>query len=508
MLPGFVVSGSASRHHMKLGARALADRGSGGARLSVIGEPLDFAEALVDAASALGNRLVARSSTLLESSGEWSGAFASYVDITPAELPKAIAGCWASAFSVAALDRQSQAGIEPGSFPMSVLVQPALRPKAGGRAELSVDGGLTVHGVKGSPAPLLQGWETGTTAVYRGRWSGDELIDLVGEHRLEELRRLLESVAAGMGFNRCEWALTDRIWALQVGRAEAPESESVETLDADLATELVDTVRVLASAPGVLGAELVLPWAIAGIPDVELSSDVDGVRKLEFARELCTELTEEVWGLPWPEALNAFEGVKSKLLSVDPTVVADLRRLESPDPVKASHLLSILRRLRGELADRGIVAEVGDVWHMGLGSIAKALEGQEVNAATRLGIGRWEPLIAAVTLAGPDRHEGIPASPGVGAGPRACIVDPSRDRSERRAVVTAHRPTPNIASLLWDAAGLVTASGSPAAHLFEAARAIRVPAVSGVDLGEPCRQVVAVDGDAGVVATLDLRLEL
>jgi phosphoenolpyruvate-protein kinase (PTS system EI component) len=63
---------------------------------------------------------------------------------------------------------------------------------------------------------------------------------------------------------------------------------------------------------------------------------------------------------------------------------------------------------------------------------------------------------------------------------------------------------PNLAALIWDAAGLVTVSGSPAAHLFEAARALRVPAVCGVDLGDPGHQVVAVDGTTGAVAILDL----
>jgi phosphoenolpyruvate-protein kinase (PTS system EI component) len=57
--------------------------------------------------------------------------------------------------------------------------------------------------------------------------------------------------------------------------------------------------------------------------------------------------------------------------------------------------------------------------------------------------------------------------------------------------------------LLWDAAGLVTESGSPAAHLFESARALRVPAVCGVSLPLGDR-IVAVDGHAGVVATLRL----
>ena len=42
ILPGFVVTAEASRHHLELGARQLETRGSGGARLAVIGEPVPF----------------------------------------------------------------------------------------------------------------------------------------------------------------------------------------------------------------------------------------------------------------------------------------------------------------------------------------------------------------------------------------------------------------------------------------------------------------------------------
>ncbi|HEX5695836.1 MAG TPA: PEP-utilizing enzyme, partial [Acidimicrobiia bacterium] len=72
-----------------------------------------------------------------------------------------------------------------------------------------------------------------------------------------------------------------------------------------------------------------------------------------------------------------------------------------------------------------------------------------------------------------------------------------------RGIITSPQPIPNLAPLLWDAAGLVTATGSPAAHLFESARALGVPAVCGLELDE-ADQIVAVDGHAGVVATLSL----
>ena len=161
VLPGLVIDTGDSLGHMRLGGEKLRGRGSGGARLAMTAEPIRFGADLVEHGARLADVLVARSSTIIESSGEWSGAFTSYLDLSPADLPRAVTGCWASAFSVAALERQDAARIEPGSFPMAVLIQPALDPVAGGTASIEEDGSIVVIGVKGSPAALLQGWSTG-----------------------------------------------------------------------------------------------------------------------------------------------------------------------------------------------------------------------------------------------------------------------------------------------------------------------------------------------------------
>jgi phosphoenolpyruvate-protein kinase (PTS system EI component) len=49
----------------------------------------------------------------------------------------------------------------------------------------------------------------------------------------------------------------------------------------------------------------------------------------------------------------------------------------------------------------------------------------------------------------------------------------------------------------------VTETGGPAAHLFESARALGIPAVAGVELPEG-EHIVAIEGSSGVVATLAL----
>lgn len=507
VLPGFVVEGALSASHLRLGAETLPSRGSGGARLAVSGEPLEFAEDLVAAGSALGDHLVARSSTHLEESGEWSGAFTSYVGVSPSELPKAVVGCWASAFSVAALELQESAGVAPGSFQMSVLVQPALEPEAGGWAQLDADGNLTVYGTKGSPAPLLQGWESGQQARHDGSWSGDELIELIGVDSLDSLRELMATVNASSGANRCEWALTDRIWALQVGQAPAQETPAPLWPAIDEAAELLATVEAVVLAPGALGEEMVLPWAIGGVSDdiVPSGSPVS----VERMRHMCRELTEDVWGLPGAYAVTEAKELMSDLRGEDPRrVLTRIRGLRPPDPEKASRLLSSLQTVRHEMVERGVVGTEQEAWHLDLGSIEAVLEGASIAVTPRLGIGRWEPLVASVVLSAVTPSTGTPASPGLGAGRRSEVEDTHRRHPGRRRVITSARPVPNLSALIWDAAGLVTASGSPAAHLFEAARALRVPAVCGVDLGVSKNQIVAVDGSAGAVAVLDLRTDL
>jgi len=478
VLPGLVVDSTASIHHMALGANALVSRGSGGARLSVTGEPVEFAEDLVEQGARLGDHLVARSSTALEASGEWSGAFTSYLDLTPPDLPKAVTGCWASAFSVSALERQASASIEPGSIPMAVLIQRALDPAAGGTARLAKDGTVIVHGVKGSPAPLLQGWSGGHEArLSQAKWLGVELVELVGLPALNEIAEQLRNANEMLAVNQCEWALDGSIWLLQVDARTTPgapifSSENLDTFD----PRLIRIARIITRAPGRLGQELVLPWALAGLPTSPPQSERGQGDTPELARELSEQLLADVWGMPAHEALDAARRCISDLLGQDPgTALDQIDRLTPPDPTLALRLLALVEGMQaGE--DR----------------------------PPRLGVGRWEPFLASVTLASGNHHRGIPAAAGVGAGLRHRVDHPLHIRSHPpRRVITSGQPVPNLAPLLWDAAGLVTATGSPAAHLFESARALGVPAVSGVVLDEG-DQIVAVDGHLGIVATLTL----
>ena len=229
VLPGFVVELSASRQHMQLGGSVLAARGSGGARLAVSSEPIPAANLVIDAGRELSATLAVRSSSPLESSGYWAGAFTSYIGIAPEELSKAIAGCWASAFSVDNLARQAHIGIEPGSVPMAVLVQPAIVFEVGGVAELSSDGSLRVEAVAGSPAGLLQGWDRGVVATKGERWEGVEAIALIGAETLNELGKMLEIACARYGYDRCEWGVASSLWILQLQKMEKREPSAWES---------------------------------------------------------------------------------------------------------------------------------------------------------------------------------------------------------------------------------------------------------------------------------------
>jgi pyruvate,water dikinase len=119
VLPGVVVTSAASASHIATGVDALHRRGSGGARLEASQRPIDDELAAALNGVPLGEPLVVRSSSPLEDAGVWSGAFTSYVGIGRDELPVAVAGCWASVFSPAVIDRYGMIGIEPGSVPLA-----------------------------------------------------------------------------------------------------------------------------------------------------------------------------------------------------------------------------------------------------------------------------------------------------------------------------------------------------------------------------------------------------
>jgi phosphohistidine swiveling domain-containing protein len=408
--------------HIELGSSLLGRRGSGGARLAVASEPIRDAARVEAAGRELSAYLAVRSSSPLETDGEWAGAFTSYVAITPEELPKAVAGCWASAFTVDALERQLHAGIEPGTVPMAVLVQPSIDPTLGGVAEISPDGTLRVEAVAGSPARLLQGWERGVAATRRSGegWEGAGAVAVVGTAMLDEIGAALGEAWRRFGFTRCEWGVAGSLSILQLGRT-ARREPTLTPARTTTSAALIPVVQALMATPGALGRELVLPWAVSGLP-------VSGRQ---------------------------------------PVGGGDLLDLSTPE-------------------------------------LRAALDRRPVTAPGRVGTRTWEPLAAAVVLDHGVSHQGVAAAAGIGVGLRHHSDGRGGNAPLPRAVVTAPVARPDLSQLIWDAGGLVTDLGGPAAHVFETARSLGVPAVCGVDLGSKVDQIVAVDGYSGVVSTLPL----
>ena len=134
---------------------------------------------------------------MLEGSGEWSGAFTSVPEIRPGEVGQATKSVWATTFSIEVLERFEEAGLEPGSAPMGVLVQPEIRPDFGGAALVDAAGAVKIDGVKGSPADLMAGWVAGTRAVLEdGELRGQEALDLIGESQVMAIGELALRVKA------------------------------------------------------------------------------------------------------------------------------------------------------------------------------------------------------------------------------------------------------------------------------------------------------------------------
>jgi hypothetical protein len=517
VLPGRVVPASASRPAMELAVEVMAQRGSGGARLRISQEPLDteLERELLVAVDGLGDLLVVRSSSLLEAGGEWSGAFTSYLDIRPEETPVAVRGCWASAFTVHTLERYEAAGIEPGSAPMAVLIQPFLDAQFGGVARYA-DDEITVIGVAGSPAPLVQGWDPGAHARVSGDVvRGDPAVALMGENLILAVAAALRKAHETIGATSCEWAAVDgEVTLLQLMQTPDRLRPVVELPAALASASAAALARLVRRYPGPLGEALVLPWAVAE-PERFLApaepADVDPLDALIEATELARGLVAEIWHGPKPETAARARDSLRELRSDDPGSALDtIAALRAPDPERAQEILALLARVRHGLVEARAVSRPEIAWHIAPDEALAILRaGRAPSLRARIGFDRWEPFDAGVVVAHGAMAVGSPAAPGLAAG-RMCFVDDPADAEHFRPrdVVVGTHPLPKLAALLWDASAVVTTGGGPAAHLFESARALAIPAVAAIHLddilgGDPAtmsgKVSLAVDGVEGRV---------
>jgi len=520
VLPGVVVTTSAALPAVAAGNAALAIRGSGGARLAA--QSAEISPELVARLTAVGEELdaplIARSSATVEADAEWSGAFSTFADLDTASVVTAVKGCWTSLFSVDALERSEHAGIPAEQIGMAVLLQPMLTPRVSGHAWL-MPGGVRITAVEGSPAGLMSGWVSGSSATVTpsGLVTGDAL-DLLTQDEARAVAAVVDRCAALLDHDAIEWAIADQevvlLQSSATRRSEEPRAvvgiATLAELDDPRADRVAQLVRRF---PGGLSEVAVLPWAL-GVPDPrvldEITTPAAEAVDLAILRGQAAELAELVWegsrggAQPWRRAL-------SELRSDHPG--AALQILDELRPPPYGVVVALMRSLLalGEQAvGQGSLRRCEEVFGCAIPDVepTRTLHLRQSWAGPR----RWEPFLAAVAQTRGTSLAGLGVSGGVGAGPARVVthVDPAMGHATHaRSVVVAEHPVPGLAPLLWNAAALVTTRGSDGAHLVEVARSLGVPTVvqcHELDLDRLGPDViVAVDGDVGEVSCHDLR---
>lgn len=488
VLAGLVVGAEHAATHLRRGAEELEQHGSGRARMAITGTRLPEAleEELQRATDELSAPLVVRSSSALEGSGLWSGAFTSYLDIDHSELPKAIVGCYASAFTQSTVERFAAAELSPDKAALAVLIQPALDPEFGGTARLLGEDVMVV-GVRGSPVPLVQGWDPGVQAKVTagGGVQGHTAIDTLGEELIAEVADNLRHAQETIGANSCEWAVQDgTLWLLQIQRfAVEPAAEGIAVAPELRTDEAAAVARLVRRYPGPLGEALVLPWAVADphLADLHVAAaDLDPHEALHAAVAQAGALCAEVWGRPKPVAAAQAADALRALRGSDPgTAMSLISGLRPPDRLRATEVLRLLAAVRAGLVSAGAVAHEDSAWHIDEPAARAWLAGgSPPDARARIGFDRWEPFNASVVAAHGTAVNGTGAAAGVAFGRMCVVTDPGSARQFRpRDVVVGVHPVPGLAALLFDAAALITTGGGPAAHLFESARSLGIPAL-------------------------------
>lgn len=561
VLPGVVVPAAEGRRLVAAAAPVRAEAGPHAATLAVMdaARELDLS-AVVAAARALGDRLVVRSSSAFEDDASWSGAFSSFLDVSPDEVPTAVAGCWASACAPTVLELCARMGRTPEEVCPAVLVQPMVAPEAGGTARVPAPAGggaaaVEIVGVRGSPAPLLAGWVAGWRTVVAGGAAPEGTPDapapggggergVAGPEPGPLPARWLDAVAhlarlAGDGAPAAiEWAIVEgRPLLLQLrveaagalrdeegeGRAgpghglaaggqsprtphggAGPHDEPAFALAASPGAPAV--ARALLRYGGPLGEELVLPWLLAG-------------------HGAGTE-TGRRYG-PAPAPLGESPGAFDATVAAARTLVAralgpagaamagvaegDPAALDALVPVPEDAGRAVLAGLAAvarRLVETGVLAHDEELWALSAAEVRAHLEDPAPGRArpSRYRLARWLPLLEAVMARWGRVAGGEGASPGTGAG-RVTRLHATSDlrRVVPGDVVVVERPAPPFAPALWAASALVAETGSAAAHLAEVARSVRVPAVVAtgpLDVADG-RSLVLVDGDAGRVLVLE-----
>lgn len=511
--PGFVVPVAASRSAIAAGSAALAAGNPGSAHATVTRfQPDTCLDAMIaEWAGRLRAPLVARSSATVEGDGAWSGAFASYAELGADDVSRAVRGCWASLFTRDALERAQSVGLTSDEVGMAVLIQQEIVPARGGVADTDATGSVRISWIDGPPAAIVAGWARGRRAVVD---TTGTVSPAHGDPAVEESMRRAADLArrarAELGCDRIEWAETnDTTWLLQAAaRAARPDTASGAGQGLHLDGGALEVARLLTSYPGPVGERYVVSWAL-GLDPVPEASGAPPVDDLEMmlaeATILAGALAQVRWDALGEEAVGRVRATLVRLgQGADP---AALLPSAVPDPAMAGGLLHLLDAIADRLVALGRLRHRDWLWHLETDELARLVGGgaSRAGVARRSGKGRWEALVHAIVSAAGRSEDGEASAPGWGAGALRLVRDAGDAATvPPRAVVAAVYPLPNLAPLLWDAAGLVTAGGSPGAHLFEVASSLGVPAVCGVDLEAATgSDLQHLRGRTGILAAVD-----
>jgi phosphohistidine swiveling domain-containing protein len=508
VLAGWVVPVAVATSALRFGADALAERGGPAAVLRVAGMPLDdeLVRDLRDVGRRLGGPAIVRSSSLLDLDPRWAGAFETYADVSADDVPTAVRGCWASAFSRAVLSRCEALRMAPDRLRIAVVIQPWVRFDHGGTATALDDGTVDVAWTSGRPSDLLSGRSVGTTARVG---PNGEIGTADGGRLVARIARLAHDARDATGESSIEWGSAGGDAALlQVRRAPALRRAVTAAVSSRL-PRLPDVAERLAAVvstyPAPLGDRLVVPWAVAfeELPAPAPIDVADPAAAMATVLVVASELTAVAWGLP-PDVASAEAERVLRAVRGERAIEAfgRLGRVRPVDPAAAGRVLGLVDGMGRALALRGALTRSGLVCRLTDLEVRRAAEGG-APAPERLGASSWEPFVADVVFRNGRERIGRGAASGVGAG---WVHVPARWTSlsspPQRAVIAVDEPLPRFAPLLWGAAALVSRGGNAEAHLFHVARSLGVPSVAGVGLATSDGSLAAVDGDRGAVAVL------
>ena len=455
----------------------------------------------------LGGSVVVRSSSPLDGDPRWSGAFSTYLDVGADDIVAAVRGCWASVFTRDAAARGAFLDVDPADPGMAVLIQPFVRFAGGGVASIEPEGRVAISFSSGPPSDLL----SGRTVAVSLRLSSDDDPPTVMPEGMEApiataVVDLVKGVYAALGDDTIEWGMASGAVSLLQARRGVRTDRRVRAprLQRRYPPIAARMARAAACCPGPLGEAWVLPWGftLERLPRFAplVVSDVSGA--IAEARTIAEELVGSTWTVDADRSRQGW-GASSRIV-LGPEPFEELARLSTfpaPDQMRAAHLLGLIDGIGHALRGAGVLDHAEQVWRLTPTQLEGAARGREV--ALRTGPERWEPFVFSVVHDRGHISVGRSAAPGIGAGRAFAVNVATGDPPPPRRVIVVSAVVPQLASLVWEAAGLVAGSGDAGAHLFEVARSLGVPAVIGIDPDAVDGMVIAVDGDEGTVSVLD-----